>query len=109
MSAEENIVRALELAVLERQAEVDRLAAQRIRDVSKVQRRTQLRLPHWGLAAGDAGYVEKLRARREALYARVGRTEPKGDTHTYMGIAALHPTDLQRHAGFEQHLQAPTN
>eukprot|EP00041_Stephanoeca_diplocostata_P036257 m.1313061 g.1313061 ORF g.1313061 m.1313061 type:complete len:581 (-) comp24832_c0_seq3:3810-5552(-) len=107
VSTEEGIVRALELAVLERQADVDRLAAQRIHDVSKTERRAQLHLPNWGLAAGDAGYVDKLRARREALYARVGRVEPKGDTHTYMGVAALQPSDPHRHAAFEQRLQHP--
>ncbi len=46
-----------------------------------------------------------MRARRAALYAKIGR-EVMGDTATYLCVSALHPSDLVRQKHFEELLNA---
>lgn len=102
---EENVVRALHIAVMQRQNEVDAVNDDLAHIGDRASRRADLELPPWGLVTDDASYLERLRARKRVLYNRVGRAEPKGDTATRMEVHALHPNDLERIARFEALLQ----
>jgi len=102
LADEEQVVKALHVAVQKRQEDIDALGEHAARLTSRGNRRADMHLPAWGLATEDADYLEKLRARKRLLYQRVGRAEPKGDTATVLDIPKLHPHDLERLARFEE-------
>jgi hypothetical protein len=108
LNEEESVVRALHIAVLQRQDDVGDLIASQAADEDRASRRADLQLPPWGLVTDDASFLERLRARKRVLYNRVGRAEVKGDTLTQMSVHAMHPNDLERLARFDELLQMRT-